>query len=370
MTTRAKLGFGQPALFSAMPLSPIPKTFRSVLADPRWRANVVSGNWVFRNKFKADGSLNRYKACWVLRGFTQRPSIDYDEIFSPAVKPATVWMVLFGIISWWLIHQLDVKNAFLHGTLSEPVYYEQPYGFEDTSRLGLEAKSDTSLFVFHRGTDTVYRLLYVDDIVLTASSHQLLRRTFDALHRKFAMKDLGELHHFLVDTNPKLAAVSEALVDDASAFHSLISALQYLTFTRLDISYAVQQICLHMHDPREPHLAALKCILRYVRGYDVFLGDNLVSWSSKRQNIVSRSSVEAKYRAVANAVAEASWLRQLLQELHSPPRRTTLVYCDNISSISAPSILRLIFTSLGKECPSVTCMYFMFQHRHDKQQLV
>jgi len=124
-----------------------------------------------------------------------------------------------------------------------------------------------------------------------------------------------------------------------------------------------------MHDPREPHLTALKRILRYVRGtlhmglflrpssqsdlvvysdadwagcpdtrkstsgYAVFLGDNLISWSSKRQNTVSRSSAEAEYRAVANAVAEATWLRQLLSELHTPLRKTTLVYCDNISAV-------------------------------------
>ena len=68
-------------------------------------------------------------------------------------------------------------------------------------------------------------------------------------------------------------------------------------------------------------------------GYAVFLGDNLISWSSKRQNTVSRSSAEAENRVVANAVAEASWLRQLLSELHSPLRRATLVYCDNISAV-------------------------------------
>ena len=97
MVTRAKLGFRQPALFTAAPLSPIPKTFRSALADPNWRAameeehaallrnhtwdlvprppraNVVTGKWIFKHKLQADGSLERYKARWVLRGFTQRP---------------------------------------------------------------------------------------------------------------------------------------------------------------------------------------------------------------------------------------------------------------------------------------------------------
>jgi hypothetical protein len=63
------------------------------------------------------------------------------------------------------------------------------------------------------------------------------------------------------------------------------------------------------------------------------LGVNLVSWSSKRQPVVSRSSAEAEYRAVANGVAEASWLRQLLAELHTPPLQSTLIYCDNVSAV-------------------------------------
>jgi hypothetical protein len=67
--------------------------------------------------------------------------------------------------------------------------------------------------------------------------------------------------------------------------------------------------------------------------YAVFLGGNLVSWSSKRQPVVSRSSVEAEYRAMANGVAEAAWLRQLLAEVHSPLSRSTLVYCDNVSAV-------------------------------------
>lgn len=222
---------------------------------------------------------------------------------------------------------------------------------------------------------------------------------------EFSMKDLGHLHHFLgmtvsrtpkgmflsqrhyilqileragmtdckpystpIDTTAKLSS-DGPLVADATDYRALAGALQYLTFTHPDISYAVQQICLYTHDPREPHLALIKRILRYIKGtldyglqllhssaydlvaysdvecagcpdtrrstsgYAVFLGDNLISWSSKRQHTVSRSSTEAKYRSVANAVAEVTWLCQLLQELHFCPRRSTMVFCDNISAI-------------------------------------
>jgi hypothetical protein len=195
------------------------------------QANVVTGKWIFRHKFHADGSFDRYKARWVLRSFTQRPGVDYDETFSPVVKPATVRIVLtFARSRDGPIHQLDVKNVFLHGTLTETVYCSQPQGFADPalpthvcklnkSLYGLkqaprpwysrfatflfslgftEAKSDTSPFVFRRGQETVYLLLYVDDIVLTASSTQLLQRVIAALKQEFAMKDLGPLHFFLL----------------------------------------------------------------------------------------------------------------------------------------------------------------------------
>jgi hypothetical protein len=128
----------------------------------------------------------------------------------------------------WHVHRLDVKNAFLQGTLSETVYYVQSSGFEDPAHADLvcrlnkslyglkqaprawfsrfstylltlgfvEAKSDTSLFVFRSGSDAAYLLLYVDDIVLTASSPALLCRIISALQQEFSMKDLGVLHHF------------------------------------------------------------------------------------------------------------------------------------------------------------------------------
>jgi hypothetical protein len=115
--------------------------FHALLSNNTWQlvprppnANVVSGKWVFRQKFHSDGTLSRYKARWVCRGFSQQHGIDYDETFSPVVKPSTIRTILsIAVSSKWPIHQLDVKNAFLHGSLSETVYCQQPLGFEDPS---------------------------------------------------------------------------------------------------------------------------------------------------------------------------------------------------------------------------------------------
>ena len=175
--------------------------------------------------------------------------------------------------------------------------------------------------------------------------------------------------HTPVDTKGKLSSDDGELYSDPTYIRSLAGALQYLTFTRPDISYSVQQICLHMHDPHEAHMAALKRILRYIKGtlhfglqltkysihglvsytdadwagcpdtrrstsgYCVYLGDNLISWSSKRQPTLSRSSAEAEYRGVANVVSESCWIRNLLLELHYPIHKATIVYCDNVSAI-------------------------------------
>ncbi|GKA60475.1 ribonuclease H-like domain-containing protein [Tanacetum coccineum] len=178
----------------------------------------------------ADGTLSRYKAHLVANGSTQLEGVDVDETFSLVVKPGTIRTVLSLATSrHWPIHQLDVKNAFLHGDLSETVYMHQPPGFRDSvhpdyvcllqrslyglkqaprawfqrftfyiTRVGFQhSRCDSSLFIYRHGTNTAYLLLYVDDIVLTASSETLLRQIITSLHQEFSMTDLGSLNYFL-----------------------------------------------------------------------------------------------------------------------------------------------------------------------------
>jgi hypothetical protein len=244
---------------------------------------------------------------------------------------------------------------------------------------GLQADAlDSSLFVLRCGRDSVYLLLYVEDIVLTGSSTTILQQVVSTINVEFKIKDMGAVHFFLgiqvqprqdgfflqqqqyaidlleragmsdcrpydtpVDTNAKLSTTAGTPLSttDASDYRSLVGALQYLTMTRPDLQYAVQQACLHMHNPTTAHQGLVKRILRYIRGttalglhlrrsshsdltaysdtdwagcpdtrrstsgYCVFMGDSLISWSSKRQTTVSRSSAEAEYRGVAHAVA-------------------------------------------------------------------
>jgi hypothetical protein len=189
--------------------------------------NVVGSRWVYRIKHRIDGSIKRYKARLVARGFTQQEGINYSETFSIVIKQATVRLVFFIAVSCnWKIHQLDIHNAFLNGVLTEEVYIKQPSGFVDPTfpshvcrlhkslyglkqaprawytRLSdfllsigfLASKVDTSLFILSDGTNIFYLLVYVDDILLTGSNSAMLHRL---LSSEFKLRDLGDVHYFL-----------------------------------------------------------------------------------------------------------------------------------------------------------------------------
>ncbi|XP_043704477.1 uncharacterized mitochondrial protein AtMg00810-like [Telopea speciosissima] len=327
--------------------------FHALLRNGTWKLvpyhssmNLVGNKWVYRIKRNSDGSISRYKARLVAKGFHQREGIDYFDIFSA---------------------------------------------------------TDPSLFIFKQGGVLLYCLIYVDDILVTSNSPAYESKLLTSLASEFSIKDLGPLHFFLgieatphgnglllsqnryiqdlltragmTDCKPILTPMSTtstdsggALMTDPTKYRSIVGALQYVTLTRPDVSFAVNRVCQFMHSPTEDHWTQVKRILRYLKGtstlglflekshnptlqafsdadwagnssdrrstggFAIFLGPNLLSWTSRKQKTVARSSTESEYKALADATAELIWLEALFKELHCPIRSSPILWCDNLGA--------------------------------------
>ncbi|CAL8080031.1 unnamed protein product [Prunus armeniaca] len=380
------------------------------LVPPPPDKNIVGCRWIYKIKRNSYGTISRYKARLVAQGFSQEHSLDYDETFSLVVRHTTVRLVLsLAAMFKWDLRQLDVKNAFLHGELQEeaPRAWNAKFKGYLPSLGSQSSHSDPSLFVRQNSTSVVILLLYVDDIIITGSDTQVVQSVIDSFGEVFDMKDIGRLTYFLglevhyqdngdifvnqakyardlfkkagMDTcKPCLTPIKPhqsvlkdegTLLSDPTLYRSLVGALQYLTFTRPDISFAVNTVCQFMNAPTDTHFALVKRILRYLQGtlqygitfspssmllsgycdsdwagdpntrrsttsYVVFLGDNPISWSSKKQAAVSRSSTEAEYRALANCAADIAWIRQIMCDLHMTLPEAPIIHSDNMLALA------------------------------------
>ncbi|MCO5579285.1 hypothetical protein L7F22_033139 [Adiantum nelumboides] len=93
----------------------------------------IGCRWVYKVKHDSDGSVSRYKARLVAKGYAHTYGIDYEETFAPVAKMPTIRTGITVVAAkGWILHQMDAKNAFLHGELQKEVYMEQPPGFQDT----------------------------------------------------------------------------------------------------------------------------------------------------------------------------------------------------------------------------------------------
>lgn len=172
-----------------------------------------------------------------------------------------------------------------------------------------------------------------------------------------------------MELNHKLSHFAVNLLQDATSYRKLIEKLIYLAITRPDITYAVNILSQFMDKPSQGHLNAAFRVLKYLKGsigqgiffsanssmqlkaysdsdwaacpetrksvtgYCIFLGDSLISWKSKKQATVSRSSAEAEYQALASTSCEIIWLIALLKDFNVHHTQLALLYCDNQAAV-------------------------------------
>ncbi|RVX07454.1 Retrovirus-related Pol polyprotein from transposon TNT 1-94 [Vitis vinifera] len=401
----------------------------------------VGCKWIFTIKYKADGSVERFKARLVARAFTQSYGIDYQETFAPVAKLNTIRILLsLAVNQDWCLQQLDIKNAFLNGDLEEEVYMDIPPGFEESMAKNQVCKLQKSLYGlkqsprawFDRFTKAVLKLgykqgqadhtlfvkkshagkmailiVYVDDIILSGNDMEELQNLKKYLSEEFEVKDLGNLKYFLgmevarsrkgivvsqrkyildllketgmlgckpidtpMDSQKKLGIEKESTPVDRGRYQRLVGRLIYLSHTRPDIGFAVSAVSQFMHSPTEEHMEAVYRILRYLKmtpgkglffrktenrdtevysdadwagniidrrstsGYCSFVWGNLVTWRSKKQSVVVRSSAQAEYRALAQGICEGIWIKRVLSELGQTSSSPILMMCDNLAAIS------------------------------------
>uniref|UniRef100_A0A803PR46 Reverse transcriptase Ty1/copia-type domain-containing protein n=1 Tax=Cannabis sativa TaxID=3483 RepID=A0A803PR46_CANSA len=240
----------------------------------------------------------------------------------------------------------------------------------------VNSRADTSLFLLKTPKFVIMVLIYVDDIIITGNSGLEVNNFITRLHKVFALKDLGALSFFLgievfrdetgmylsqgkyvtellkrVDmsnikpcSTPMVGGKPLSLyegneLEDHSQYRSVIGALQYLTHTRPDIAFAVNKLSQFLKCPTTTHWTAAKRVLRYLKGtvhhgIHIKFSDKLTvtAWSSKKQTVVARSSMESEYRALAQVTAEVAWIESLLKEIHFVLPSVPVVWCDNMSA--------------------------------------
>ena len=400
--------------------------------------HAIGCQWVFKIKFNAYGTIERYKARLVVLGNRQQEGIDYKETFAPVVKMTTI-RILLGVAAakGWELYQMDVHNAFLHGDLEEEIYMQLPPGFKSTvpnqvcklnkSLYGLrqaprcwfsklstaltgfgfqQNKADYSLFTLVQGSSIIYVLVYVDDLIIGGNDSVLISRFKDHLHRCFHMKDLGVLKYFLgievaranegiylsqrkyaldivsecgllgakpadtpIEQNHNLARADGPYFSDPAKYRRLVGRLVYLAVTRPELSYGVHILAQFLQSPRQKHWDAATRLVRYLKGspgqgillssrndlklsvycdsdwaacpltrrslsgYIVMLGNSLISWKTKKQKTVSRSSAEAEYRSMALAFCELIWTKAVLESLGVAQSSPMSLFCDNKAAL-------------------------------------
>ncbi|KAK3013785.1 hypothetical protein RJ639_010144 [Escallonia herrerae] len=370
----------------------IPNNVHEALADPRWKEAMneemkslqenktweaidrpsgkkpVGCRWIYTVKYKADGTIERFKARLVAKGYTQTYGIDYTETFAPVAKINTVRVLLSLAANLnWPLQQFDVKNAFLHGELSEEVYMELSpgcmmpktdsqkvcklqkalYGLKQSPRAWFgrftksmrafgyhQSNSDHTLFLKKKQGKITALIVYVDDMVVTGNDPEEREALQGHLSREFKMKDLGPLKYFLgieVSRSKKGIFLSQRKYAlDLLRETGMLACQPVDTLVEEGLKLRIESNQVPVDKGRYQRLVGRLMYLAHTRPDLAYaLRGNLVIWRSKKQNVVARSSAEAEFRGIALRVCEALWLRLLLQDLGCVSKQPIKLYCYN-----------------------------------------
>nr|GEY04523.1 hypothetical protein [Tanacetum cinerariifolium] len=321
----------------------------------------IGTKWVLKNKKDERGIVIRNKARLVAQGHTQEDGIDYDEVFSLVARIEVIRLFLaYASFMGFTMYQMDVKSAFLYGTIDKEV-----------------GTIDQTLFIIRQRGDFILVQVYVDDIIFVSSNPQLCREFKALMHEKIQMSVMGEVNFFIglqvlqkedgiflsqdkyvgdilkkfgysdvrssntpMDKENPWGKEGTGKDVDLHLYRSMIGSLMYLTTSRPDIMFAVCTCARHQVTPKECHLHAVKRIFRYQKGhpklglwypkkslFDLvaysdsdyggatqdrksttegcqFLGRRLISWQINKQKIVATLTAEAEYVAAASCCGQ------------------------------------------------------------------
>ncbi|GJU73022.1 retrovirus-related pol polyprotein from transposon TNT 1-94 [Tanacetum coccineum] len=336
---------------------------------------VIALKWIYKVKLYEYGDVLKNKARLVAKGYRQEEGIDFEESFALVARIKAIRIFIANAASKnMVIYQMDVKTAFLNGDLQEEVFVSQPEGFEDPKHPTHVYHLKKALYGLKQAPRAWYD---------TLSKFLMATRFFKGVvdptdELKISDVNDGTNVVFLRLTDPvdtpmvdrlKLDEDLKGIPVDQTRFRGMVGSLMYLTASRPDLVFAVCMCARYQAKPTKKHLEAIKRVFQYLRGtihmglwypkdnamaltayadadhagcQDTrrstsgsaqFLGEKLVSWSSKKQRSTAISTTEAEYIAMSGCCAQILWMRSQLKDYGFEFNKIPL-YCDNKSAIA------------------------------------
>nr|GEX25193.1 hypothetical protein [Tanacetum cinerariifolium] len=319
---------------------------------------VITLKWIYKVKLDELGRILKNNARLVARGYCQEEGINFEESFAPVARLEAIRIFLtYASHKNMVMYQMDVKTMFLNGNLREEVYVSQPDGFVDQYNHNHVYKLQKALYGLKQASRACPRGIFINQSKYALESL-----------KKYGFESCDPMDTPMVEKS-KLDEDKEGKAVDLSHYRGMIGTLLYLTASRPDLQFAICMCARYQARPTEKHVHAVKRIFRYLRGtvhrvlwypkdspialtafayadhagcQDTrrstsgsvqFLGERLISWSSKRQKSAAISSTKAEYIALSGSCAQILWMRSQLSDYGFGFNKIPM-YCDNKSAIA------------------------------------